>query len=61
MQPSNAKQEAISAIQNLPDNTNLDEILYRLYVIKKVQQGLKQLDEGQVISQEELQREIEQW
>jgi len=62
MQTSNAKQEAIDAIQRLPDNVELDEIVYRLYVIKRIHQGLKEIDAGVgMISSEELRREIEQW
>ncbi len=62
MQTSNAKQEALDAIQRLPDNVDLDEIVYRLYVIKRIQQGLKEVDAGvNMVSSEELRREIEQW
>jgi len=56
-----AKQEALAAIQRLPDNVDLDEIVYRLYVLNKIHHGLKEVDEGQGISSEQLQREIEQW
>lgn len=56
-----AKQEAMEAIARLPDNVELDEIVYRLYVLNKIQRGLQQVDNGQGISSEQLQREIEQW
>lgn len=56
------KQEALEAIQGLPDNVDLDEIVYRLHVISRIQQGLKEIDAGvNMISSEELCREIEQW
>lgn len=56
------KQEALEAIQQLPDNVDLDEIVYRLYVISRIQQGLKEIDAGvNMLSSEELRREIEQW
>lgn len=60
-QPQNAKQEALQAIQQLPDNVEFDEIVYRLYVINKIQQGMKDVEEGLTLSHEELKREIEQW
>jgi len=60
-QPQSAKQEALQAIQQLPDNVNFDEIVYRLYVINKVHQGMKDVEKGNTISHEELKREIEQW
>ena len=61
MQTQNAKQEAIETIERLPDNVPLDEIVYRLYVLNKIHQGLQDLDAGRVIPSEELAREIEQW
>lgn len=61
MQTHSAKQDALEAIQRLPDNVNLEEIVYRLHVLSKIQQGMKDVEEGKVISHEELMREIEQW
>ncbi len=61
MQTHSAKQDAISAIERLPDDAPLDEIVYRLYVLNKVQQGLQDIDAGRTISSEELAREIEAW
>jgi predicted transcriptional regulator len=62
MQPlQTAKQEALNAIQQLPDNVDLDEIVYRLYVINKIHQGMQDVEAGRTISHEELKREIEQW
>ncbi|MCD6585882.1 MAG: hypothetical protein J7K96_08995 [Desulfobacteraceae bacterium] len=33
------KQEAIDAISKMPEQTNMDEIMYRLYVIDKIKKG----------------------
>lgn len=59
MQP--VKQEAIEAISKLPDDTDMDEIMYRLYVLDKIRKGLQAADEGRTISHEELKREIDTW
>jgi predicted transcriptional regulator len=61
MLTQNAKQEALDAIQRLPDNVDFEEIVYRLHVLNKVHRGLKYVEEGRVIPAEEIQREIEQW
>jgi len=62
MQTSNAKQEALDAIQRLPDNVNLDEIVYRLYVLDAIHKGLREIEEGKPgLSVDELRREIAQW
>lgn len=56
-----AKQDAIEAIERLPDNVDFDEIVYRLYVRHKVRQGMQDVEAGRGISSDELPREIEQW
>lgn len=56
-----AKQEALQAIEHLPDDVALDEIVYRLHLLSKVQQGLKDIDAGRTVSTDELAREIESW
>ena len=61
MQLQNPKQDALEAIQQLPDTVGFDEIVYRLYVLNKISQGMRDVDEGKGISQEELAHEIEQW
>jgi hypothetical protein len=61
MHAHTAKQDAIEAIEQLPDNVAMDEIVYRLYVLNKVRQGLQDIEAGRGISSEELEREIEQW
>ena len=61
MQIQSAKQEALLAIQQLPDSVDFDDIVYRLYVINKIHQGMKDVEEGNVISHDNLKHEIEQW
>jgi predicted transcriptional regulator len=61
MHAQTPKQDALHAIERLPDDVPLDEIVYRLYVLSKVQRGLKDIDAGRTVSAEELVREIEAW
>ena len=61
MHAQSAKQHALHAIERLPDDVPLDEIVYRHYVLNKVQQGLKDVDAGRTVSSDELSREIETW
>ncbi len=55
------KQAAIDLIQSLPDDCTLDDIQYHLFVRRSVERGLKDIDEGRVISIEEMQRRVGQW
>jgi len=57
----NLKQEAINAISKMSDSADIDEIMYRLYVIDKVRKGREAVEQGDTISIEELKREIESW
>ncbi|MBN1601054.1 MAG: hypothetical protein JW915_05560 [Chitinispirillaceae bacterium] len=55
------KEEAIRAISSLPDNAQIDDVMYRLYVIDKVTRGQTALKEGRTVTTEELLKEIESW
>lgn len=56
-----AKQEALDAIARLPDDTDMDEIMYRLYVLDKIRRGREAAEQGRTISHEDLKHEIETW
>lgn len=59
MQP--AKQEALEAIGKLPDDTDMDEIMYRLYVLDKIRKGQAAVEQDRTVTSEELKREIDSW
>ena len=60
-QPPSAKQDALNVIQRLPDNVDLEEIMYRLYVLEKVRKGRDDVANGRVMSAEDLRQEIKTW
>jgi hypothetical protein len=55
------KQEALTAIAQLPETADVDTMMYRLYVIDKVMKGRNAVEKGETISAEDLKREIESW
>ena len=55
------KQEALTAITQLPETADVDTIMYRLYVIDKVMKGRQAIEKGETISAEDLKLEIELW
>ena len=61
MHTQSAKREAIEAIERLPDDVPLEEIVYRLYVMDKIQRGQQDIDAGRTIRSEDLAQEIEDW
>jgi len=56
-----AKQDAINTINQLPDNADMDEIMYRLYVLDKVRKGQAAAERGETLTSEEVKREIDSW
>ena len=48
-------------IDKLPEEFSLDELIESLILIEKIESGNKQSENGEVISEEELDNEIEKW
>lgn len=55
------KQEAIKVISKLPETASIDDIMYELYVIDKVKKGKEAAERGDVISIEDLKKEMQTW
>jgi len=45
----------------MPDTAEIDDIMYRLYVIDKVRKGREAVKQGDTVPAGELQKEIESW
>ena len=56
-----AKQDALHTINQLPDTANMEEIMYRLYVLDKIRKGQEAVEQGETLTSKELQREIDTW
>ena len=55
------KDEAMNIISKLPDSANIDDIMYRLYVIDKVRKGKEAIKQGDMVPSDQLRGEIEKW
>ncbi len=55
------KQQVIQTIQSLPDDVTLDDIMAELYFKLQADAGLKELDEGKGIPQEEVEKRMSKW
>ena len=56
-----AKQEVRSLLQKLPDNCTLEDIQYHLYVIEKINRGLKRAKLEGGIPQQEAEKRLGKW
>lgn len=48
-------------LEKLPEEFTLDDLVEQLILIQKVEQGLNDSDKNKVISEDELDNEIEEW
>ena len=56
-----AKREVGRLLTRLPDNCSLEDIQYHLYVLQKIERGLKDAEEGRVYTQEEVDKKMVKW
>ena len=56
-----AKQEVSKLIDTLPDDCSLEDIQYHLYVLQKVERGLKDGEAGRTFTQEEVEKRAAKW
>ncbi len=56
----NPKQAALEAIQQLPDDCSVEDVLYQIYLLTQVMQGLQQAQVGEKVSREQLLAHLEE-
>ena len=56
-----AKKEVRSLLQKLPNDCTLEDIQYHLYVIEKINRGLKRAKSEGGISQQEVEKRLAKW
>jgi len=55
---TNVREEAEKLVRELPDDATWDDLMYRIYVRQKIEAGLRDVEAGRVVSQEEVRREF---
>lgn len=53
-----AKQATLQLVERLPDDVSFEDIIYQLYVLEKIQRGMKDAEEGRVVSHEEAKQRL---
>jgi predicted transcriptional regulator len=56
-----AKQEVSELLDRLPEDCSLEDIQYHLLVLQKIQRGLKDIKDGDVHTQEEVEKMMSKW
>lgn len=55
------KVKVKKSIENLPDLFTIDELIDQLIFIEKVEEGIQQSEQGQVVSNEDVKKMIDKW
>ena len=57
----NVKEEARDLIAALPDDVTFDDVHYHLLVREKIDQGLQDIKEERIVSEEEMDARFKKW
>jgi predicted transcriptional regulator len=58
---SSPKQAALQLVERLDDDVSFEDIIYELYVLEKIQRGMKDAEEEQVVSHEDARERLKRW
>jgi predicted transcriptional regulator len=58
---STAKEEVQKMLEQIPDDSSFEDIQYHIYVREKIEHGLKDIEEGRILDQEEIERRMSKW
>ena len=55
------KEKIRKTIDTMPEDLSLDEVFERLILLEKIEEGIKDADEGRVYSTEEVKSRLNGW
>ena len=55
------KEEILKFVQELPDDSSLDDIEYYLYVRSKIERSRESIRNGEFFTQEEVEQRMNEW
>ncbi len=58
---STAKDEVRRIPDSIPDDSSFEDIQYHIFVRAKIEQGIKDIEDGRVLTQEEVEQRMAKW
>ena len=55
------KANVIKTLSRFPDNFSVDDLVDKMILLDKIERGIQDADDGKVISEEELDKRMEEW
>lgn len=56
-----AKEEVRKLLDQMPDDSTLEDIQYHIYVCSKIQKGMSDVEVGRLLSQDETEQRMSKW
>ena len=60
-EPTIRKKDIIRSMKNLPENVLVDELIERIILLSKIEQGMAEAKAGKGISIEAMQKKVRSW
>lgn len=61
MPSTTVRDRVLRAVEELPRDASFDDVMERVYLLQKVEQGRRQIEDGQGIPHEEAKRRMKRW
>jgi predicted transcriptional regulator len=55
------KTQILETLQGMPDEFSVDELIERLMVLHKIEEGQRQVQQGKIYTEEEAKKKLEKW
>ena len=55
------KQQVLDLVKDLPEEIDIDELMYRLYLRQKLEAAERDVQEGRLVSHEDIVKETSEW
>ena len=52
------KEEALKIVKNLSDNATWEDLIYQFYVKKRIENGIKEIEDGEIVTHEEVKKRL---
>ncbi len=56
-----ARKEVRKILDQIPDDASLEDIQYHIYICQKIERGLQDIDDGRVLSREQVEKQMSRW
>ena len=55
------RDDVLQLVERMPEEFDAEELMYRIYVLERIEEGERAWRAGQVLSHEDMKREIQSW